>query len=322
MRIAVAGLALSHPEAFSRLAREQGAAIDSVWDPDRAKAEAFAAQFGCAVAESPAQAAARRPDGAMVTCVAADHLAVALPFLEGRVPTFVDKVLAVTPAGLAEFLAVRERTGTPLFSSSSLRYARDYVTVQELLTAGRAGTLLGAAATVCHTVEGYLQPGNTWQDEIHRGGGTIMGMGVHGVEPLVALLGPGVATVQCCRARRVLTGSQSEDTAVITLQWHDGKVGTVHIMGATKCHGYDLTVFGREACLRAEAPSAAVRTSGGAAFGTAHPLDDYGYTGLVRAMLSMFATGEEPVPLAETEEVVRILLAARLSAADGRVVRL
>lgn len=322
MKLAVAGLALSHPEAFATIACRLGAVIDSVWDEDPARAEAFAAKFGCTVVSSPAQAAARRPDGAMVTCISADHGRVALPFLEAGVPAFVDKPFAISRADLDLLCGAAERTGTPLASSSSLRYAREYVTLRENLQAGRLGTALGGTAVVCHSIAGYLKPGNTWQDEIERGGGSIINMGIHGLEPLVAALGPGIASVSCCRAKLHLVDSQSEDMAVITLQWRDGKIGTVQLVCGSSAHGYQLTLYGSSACATATAPSAAVSLVGGSAFGTADHFEDYGYTGVVKAMLEMFATRLSPIPLAETREIALALLAARESAAKGCVLSL
>lgn len=322
MRIAVAGLSLSHPDSFCTIARRLGATVDCVWDYDPAKAAAFGEKFGCAVANSPDEAAARRADGALITCVSADHGKVALPFLEAGIPTFVDKPFAVNRADLDLLCCAAERTGTPLSSSSSLRFARDYQDLIAGMQAGRLGAPLGGSATVCHAITGYLKPGNTWQDEIDQGGGSIINMGVHGLEPLVAALGPGIASVECYSAKLAIFGSQSEDMAVIALQWHDGKVGTVHVVCGSSAHGYELTVWGSQASVRASAPSAGVQALGGAAFGTAEHLLDYGYTGLVTAMLRMFETGTPAVPLAETREIALALLAARKSAAEGRRVAL
>ncbi len=322
MRIAVAGLSLSHPEAFSTIARSYGATIDSVWDYDLHKAAAFAAKFGCEVVSSVAAAAARRPDGAIITCISADHGKTALPFLEAGIPTFVDKPFAISKADLELLCAAAARTGAPLFSSSSLRFARDYVDLMAHLKAGRLGTVLGGTATVCHTIEGYLRPGNTWQDEPHLGGGSIINMGIHGLEPLVAALGPGIASVSCHSGKVHLKASQSEDMAMISLQWADGRVATVQVVCATHPGSYELTVYGTEGSLRAQAPSWGVQSLQGAAFGTAEPTADWGYNGLVRAMLTMFETGAPPVPLAETREISLALLAARLSAAEGRRVAL
>lgn len=322
MKIAVAGLALSHPRAFATIARQRGAMIDAVWDDDRDKAAVFAEQFDCAVVNSPAESAGRQPDGALVTCVSADHGRVSLPFLEAGVPTFVDKPFAVTRADLDLLCQSAARTGTPLASCSALRYARDYVALRESIRRDRLGALLGGAATVCHSITAYLQPGNTWQDEIARGGGSIVNMGIHGLEPLVALLGSGIAAVGCFSARRVLHASQSEDMAMIALQWRDGKTATVQVICASETHGYEVTIYGSKASARATAPSSAVQLLNGAALGTADHQADYGYTGTVQAMLEMFEHRTPPMPLTETREIILALLAARQSSATGRVVTL
>lgn len=321
MKLAVAGLSLSHPEAFSTIAQRYGATIDSVWDYEPDRAAAFAAKFGCAVFQTPDEAASRRPDGAIITCVSADHGRIALAFLEAGIPTFVDKPFAISKADLDLLCDAAARTGTPLFSSSALRYARDYVDLMEQVQRGRIGTILGGSATVCHSIASYLKPGNTWQDEIERGGGSIINMGIHGLEPLVAALGPGIASVECYAAKLHLKASQSEDMAVLALQWADGRVGTVHIVCATSPGCYELTVFGTEGSLRAQAPSAGVQTLQGGALGTVDSGMDWGYDGLVRAMIQHFER-RAPAPLSETREIALALLAARRSAAEGRRVAL
>lgn len=322
MKIAVVGLSLSHPEAFVGIAAERGATVDSVWDYDPAKAAAFAARHGGVVAASPAEAAARRPDGAMITCISRDHGRCARPFLKAGVPTFVDKAFAVSQAGLAELCAVAAETGTPLMSSSALRYARDYVTLGDSLRAGKLGTVLGASAIVCHTIAPYLVPGNTWQDEVDLGGGSIINMGIHGVEPLVSLLGPGIEAVHCFSGKRAVLASQSEDMAMISLRWRDGKTATVHVVCGSESEAYGVTVFGSKASVQVQAPSSALRSIDGSAFGSPDYRPDWGYTGLVEAMLTMYQSRQAPIPLAETREVILTLLAARESAATGQTIRL
>lgn len=322
MKIAVAGLSLSHPEAFASIAQRLGASIDSVWDYEPERAMAFAAKFGCAVVASPLEAAARRPDGAMVTCISADHGRVAQAFLDSSIPTFVDKPFAISKADLDLLCDTTARTRTPLFSSSSLRYARDYVELIAQAQSGRLGTILGGSATVCHSIASYLEPGNTWQDEIERGGGSIINMGIHGVEPLVATLGPSIASVECFRAKLHQKASQSEDIALIALQWADGRVGTVHVVCDHSPGSYELTLFGTQGSLRAQAPSTGIQSLQGDAIGTRDLNTDWGYTGLVRAMLQFFATRRAPLPLRETREITLALLAARRSATEGRRVAL
>lgn len=178
----------------------------------------------------------------MVSCISADHGRVSLPFLEAGIPTFVDQPFAVTRADL-DRLCAAGRPGTPLLSCSALRYPRDYVLLREGIAAGRLGVLLGGTATVCHPITAYLRPGNTWQDEIERGGGSIVNMGIHGLEPLVALLDPGLASVYCVSAKRVLPESRSEDMATIALQWRDGKTATVQVVCGAATHGYGVAVY-------------------------------------------------------------------------------
>src|SRR3954454_8693954 len=59
------------------------------------------------------------------------HLERARPFLEAGVPTYVDKPFACSVRDAREMIALAERKGLPLFSSSSLRYAPEVVALQQ-----------------------------------------------------------------------------------------------------------------------------------------------------------------------------------------------
>lgn len=88
---------------------------------------------------------------------------------------------------------------------------------------------------------------NPWQDDPAQGGGTMVTMGVHGVELLVALLGPRVRLAGAAGAVRHHRGLRSEGTGVMALQWADGAVGTVQIVGVSEREEYTVTIHTRGA---------------------------------------------------------------------------
>ncbi len=301
-RIGMVGLGLSHPYTFAQVLRDLGAQPAYVWDPDPAKVADFAAQYGADPCESPEAIAAMQPDGVLVCGVASDHLAHALPFLRAGVPTFIDRPLAVDRGDLVAIIQAADQGRTPWFSTSILRYAAAFDPLREALANESLGTVLGATVTICHSIEAYLRPENTWQDEPERGGGTLMTMGQHALDLLASTLGTGWGLPHAVTARRRFLASRSEDTAAITLLYLDGRIATMNLISGSSAHGYSITLFGSHGTRTAQAPS-----------GQNGPLQDYGYTGTMERFLDMVQSGLSPVPPAEMTTIAETLLRARLT---------
>src|SRR5436305_14781411 len=67
-----------------------------------------------------------RIDGVLIESVDGSvHLERARPFIQAGIPTFVDKPFTASLAAARELIHLAAARGTPLFSSSSLRYAPD-----------------------------------------------------------------------------------------------------------------------------------------------------------------------------------------------------
>lgn len=101
-----------------------------------------------------------------------DHVRRARPFVEAGLPVFVDKPLATSLEELKTFLAW-EKAGAKLLSSSGLRYAPELdACIQKLPTIGELRWLYGLS---CKTWERY---------------------GIHLLEPLYRIVGPGLVSVR------------------------------------------------------------------------------------------------------------------------------
>ncbi|MET9338366.1 hypothetical protein [Nonomuraea sp. NPDC003804] len=94
-----------------------------------------------------------------------------------------------------------------MLSTSVLRFAHAFTAA----TVDPA-SVLSVRATVRHDVGIWATGYNPWQDTPGGGGGTMVTMGIHGVELLVALLGPAVRLAGAAGAVRHYTGLRSEDT--------------------------------------------------------------------------------------------------------------
>jgi len=120
------------------------------------------------------------------------HLERARPFLEAGIPTFVDKPFAGNVQDAEEMIALAVKHDAPLLSCSALRFDPTIAMAKEAQT--EYGKLL------CADVWGACA--------LHAGNPGLLHYGVHGVEMLYALLGPGCTEVRLVRTPEgeVVTG--------------------------------------------------------------------------------------------------------------------
>ncbi len=210
-----------------------------VWERDPERLRRFAEEFPQArVVDSLARALDSGPDGVVLT-VPNPQVPEALgEVLKTGVACFVNKPAAATREQLARLdrLPIHER----VMSASVLRFAPAFAGVRV-----DPGDVLSVRATVRHDVGLWATGYNAWQDTPAEGGGTMVTMGVHGVELLVALLGPEVRLVGAARATRHYDTLRSEDTGVLALQWGSGITGVVEIVGVSDGESYGVTVHRR-----------------------------------------------------------------------------
>lgn len=128
------------------------------------------------------------------------HLEQALPVLRAGKRMFIDKPIAHDFADAKKIFDASKKYGTPIFSSSALRYEKGIVSA----SSGTYGEVLGADVYT----PAALDPNHI----------DFAWYGIHGVEMLFALLGTG-----CEKVFRAHTA----DTDLITGVWKDGKIGSV-----------------------------------------------------------------------------------------------
>ncbi|MFF0868904.1 Gfo/Idh/MocA family protein [Nonomuraea sp. NPDC003560] len=291
MRIALAGLATSHPYTDARTLTRH--AELTVWEPDAERLRRFTEEHPAAKAAGDLdELLTGNPDGVVLT-LPNPHVPAALArVLETGVPCFVNKPAAATREQLDALrrLPVHDR----VMSGSVLRFAPALAEFR-----ADAQDVLSVRATVRHDVGQWADGYNAWQDTPGEGGGTMVTMGIHGVEPLVALLGPDVRLVGAAGTRRHYRTLRSEDTGVLALQWANGIVGTVEILGVSDDNAYTVTLHGRHGS------ESIVIESG------PDPVHSLGYIRTMEAFLSMVDGAPNPVPWAETLAILDILISAR-----------
>lgn len=145
------------------------------------------------------------------------HLEQAREVLKRRKPLFIDKPMAASFGDAKELARLASESGTPWFSSSSLRFAPAY---REFLADPARGQVLGVEAHGPASLE-PTNPGLFWY-------------GIHTVETLYTLMGPGCVFV-------TMTSNSDYDLAVGV--WKDGRIGSVKGLRKGK-QDYGALVYG------------------------------------------------------------------------------
>jgi hypothetical protein len=146
------------------------------------------------------------------------HLEQVLPVLKAKKRVFIDKPVAVSLADAVAIYRVAKATGTPVWSSTSLRYAKG---AQEI-RGGAIGKVLGADAYSTAPTE-QTHPDLFWY-------------GIHGVETLFTVMGP-----ECESIVRL----HSPDVDLVAGRWSEGRVGTYRGIRKGQVN-YGGTAFGEK----------------------------------------------------------------------------
>ncbi len=201
------------------------------------------------------------------------HLGHAKPFLEAGLPLFIDKPYAATTAQARAIADLAAQHGVPIFSASSLRYTETVKEVQASLTdeGGAVGAFVHSPGS-----EHYANPG-------------LLNYGIHGVEVLYSLMGPGCQQVWAAR---------TDGADHVTGLWDGGRLGTVRAIRSGSA-GYGLTVYTEK-----QTVTTSIDASNN-------------YRNLLREIMKMLETGTPPLAIEETIEIISFIEAAYRSSQNG-----
>jgi predicted dehydrogenase len=204
------------------------------------------------------------------------HYERAKPFLEAGIPCFVDKPFACSVADARKIVELAAKKKLPLFSSSSLRFAPELVAYR---AEPKNGKVLGTVA---------------WGPaSLHERNPGLFHYGIHAVEVLYTLMGPGCESVTC-------TSDKNVDVA--TGHWKDGRVATVR--GTRSGAGaYGAIVFGEKAT-----QNLVIKT-------------EFIYRELLKKIVETYTTGKPPIDISVTVEIVAFIEAAFKSANNHGMVQ-
>ena len=287
IRAGIIGLDTSHVTAFTKIFNDPKATGDVArvkvvaafpgGSPDiassRDRVEGFTKQvreMGVEIVDS-IPALLERVDVVLLESVdGRPHLEQVRPVFAARKPVFIDKPLAGSLTDAVAIYELGKQHNVPWFSSSSLRFGSG---IQAMKDNEAVGGVVGCDAWGPCSLEEH-HPDLFWY-------------GVHGVEILYTIMGPGCETVQ---------RAQTKGTELVTGVWKDGRIGTFRGIREGKSD-YGAIVFGKKGIA---------------------PAGKYdGYRPLVEQIATFFKTGEAPVSPEETLEMFAFMEAADESKRQG-----
>ncbi len=235
------------------------------------------------------------------------HANLVVQALGQRKHVFVEKPLAITRRQLDDIIAAHgyaERSGFQpvLMVGFNRRFAPQVLRVKSLLAAAAEPKVF------VMTVNAGAIPTEHWTQNEAEGGGRIIGEGCHFVDLLRFLAGSPIR-----RTHGVMVGAAPgvavrEDKSVITLEFEDGSLGTVHYVanGHRSFPKERLEVFCRGAVLQLD-NFRRLRGYGWPGFGKLNLWrQDKGNDACIAAFVDAISTGRpSPMPFGELVEVTR-----------------
>lgn len=214
-----------------------------------------------------------RVDGVLVLAVSGKrHLEFARPALERGMPTYVDKPLACSMADAKEIHRLAGANKARCYSASSLRFATEI----ESLPRERLGDIVAIDA---------FGPG-----EVNDGAPGLLHYGVHTIEMVDAIWGPGVSRVSAI---------ELPDRHLVDLEYHDGRYARLRLERKGS-YDFGASVHGTKGLHQFTVNFGPV------------------YDRLVRGMVRFFEGGPAPASLDHILENMAVMVGGNASiAADG-----
>lgn len=279
-RIGIIGLDTSHSEVFTKLINEGGPEmagykVTSAY-PDGSKDIPAALKakpgiltavkgMGVEIVDS-IEELIRKVDVVLLETIdGRPHYEQALPVIQAGKRMFIDKPVAASLEDAKKIFAASRKYNSPIFTSSALRYDGNVLKV----VSGSIGKVLGADVYTPAEIE----PSHM----------DMAWYGIHGIEMLFTVMGPGCKTV---------TRIHKDGTDFLTGVWEDGRIGSVRAIreGASNIAG---TAFGEKGIA---------------------PLGPFSsYAPMITEIINFFETGKPPVTEAQTMEIFTFIRAADIS---------
>ena len=206
-----------------------GARLVAVCSRERASAEAFGREFGCAAFDSLADMLSRPDvDVLVIATPSGAHLDAAVAAAKAGKHVLCEKPLEITLERVDAMIDAHRAAGTRLGCTFQLRYMPALRPIREALREGRFGTLTYAGVYVPWWRSDEYYSGSPWHGTRRLdGGGALMNQAIHMIDLLCDLLPP-VESVSAFTSRMGHPGIETEDAAAAALRFQGGAVGVIY----------------------------------------------------------------------------------------------
>ncbi|MCI0392194.1 MAG: Gfo/Idh/MocA family oxidoreductase [Acidobacteria bacterium] len=209
------------------------------------------------------------------------HLSQVKPVFAARKPVFIDKPFTASFRDAREIVRLSRESGTPFFSSSSLRFSAEIEALKNNRSFGE--------------IQGAITYGPMPIDRTHP---DLFWYGIHSVEALYTLMGPGCETV---------TRTHTAGADVVTGRWKDGRIGTMR--GNREDRNSGAIVFGSKGVVNSKDANEEAKRA------AANREARSSYYSATTAIVKFFQTKTPPVQPEETLEIIAFMEAAEISKA-------
>ncbi len=224
----IIGLGLIADFHAQAVADAAGAKLVAVCGRSAEKSRAFAEKHGAAFSTTDLTAFLARPDLDVVSIATPSgaHLEPALAAARAGKHIVIEKPIEITLARMEALLTGVAAAGVKMMPIFQARFGDGARTVKAAVASGRLGRLTLASAYVkWHRTPAYYA--DSWHGTFDLdGGGAMMNQGIHAIDLLQWFAGL-PSEVFSWNTRRVHTGIEVEDTAVASLRFPDGALGTI-----------------------------------------------------------------------------------------------
>lgn len=248
-----------HANALKRIPESEFVAVCSA---NVEHARSFAAEFGV-------RAYARLEDllaesGAEMITVATPHprhADAAVQAARAGLHVLVEKPLAASLADCDRMLAAAREAGRTLGTLCQRRFYAPCRRIHEAIAAGKIGRPILGAVTLCGWRDAAYYRSDPWRGTwVGEGGGVLVNQAPHQLDLLLWYLGP-VEELYGGWANFNHPTIEVEDTAVATLRFRNGGLGTILVSNAQ-----NPALYGRVQVHGSNGASVGVQTDGGAMF--------------------------------------------------------
>jgi predicted dehydrogenase len=209
------------------IAATHGGRLVGVATRNLENARAFAAKHGVPFATTSVEELVARPE-VQVVCITTPsgaHLEPALAAVRAGKHVVIEKPIEITTERADQLLREAEKVGVQVAPIFQARFGEGARRLKGALSAGRFGRLVLCSAYVkWHRPDAYY---TGWKGTLALdGGGALMNQAIHAIDLLQWFAGM-PSEVFCWKTRRVYARIEAEDTAVASLRFPDGAMGSI-----------------------------------------------------------------------------------------------